>query len=71
MGDVFTQDWILERLTKLNGNIDLSLKVLNSAMKNLELGYQNLESILEKCIQEQQEYVKKLERISPKTTFYF
>ena len=70
--DLFTTDLFLDKLTKLDGNIDLSLEVLGY-VKNLLCWYnedRSIEKILDEALEEKKESYKQFEKIISKPTFY-
>lgn len=70
--ELFTSNLFLDKLTNLNGNIDLSLDTL-LYLKQLLNWYDNtrdIEDLLDEAIEEQKKLSKKLERIIPKPTLY-
>ena len=71
--ELFTTDLFLDKLTKFDGNIDLSLETL-ACVRDLFSWYNgsdhSVESILDEAIEEKKEYSKKLERIISKPTLY-
>ena len=71
--ELFTTDLFLDKLTKFDGNIDLSIETL-VRVRNLFSWYNgsdhSVESILDEAIEEKKEYSKKLERRIYKPTLY-
>lgn len=70
--ELFTSNLFLDKLTNLNGNIDLSLDTL-LYLKQLLNWYDNtrdIEDLLDEAIEEQKKLSKKIERIIPKPTLY-
>jgi len=71
--ELFTTDLFLDKLTKFDGNIDLSLETLGCVRKLLswyaDSNY-SVEKILDEAIEEKKEYSKKLERMISKPTLH-
>ena len=71
--ELFTTDLFLDKLTKFDGNIDLSLETLGCVRELLswyvDSNY-SVEKILDEAIEEKKEYSKKLERIISKPTLH-
>jgi len=71
--ELFTTDLFLDKLTKFDGNIDLSLETLLCVRDLFSLyngSDHSVESILDEAIEEKKESTKKLERIISKPTLY-
>jgi len=71
--ELFTTDLFLDKLTKFDGNIDLSLETL-VCVRDLFSWYNgsdhSVESILDEAIEDKKESAKKFERIISKPTLY-
>ena len=71
--ELLTTDLFLDKLTKFDGNIDLSLEVLQR-FKELLSWYDgsnhSVESILDEAIEDKKESAKKLERMISKPTLH-